>query len=112
MVTRPFASVVLSLPRSTGIEITAKRNALNWTSAFYKPKFTIDGATTKHDWGKPSTIATAPGQHQVQVHFSTIFVKKAGKAAITVDVRDGAVTRLSYKAPFWFSFLSGKIKSA
>ncbi len=97
---------------TTGIEITAKHSFLNFTWAFYKPKFTIDGSTAQYQWGKPTVIPTTPGQHEVNVHFSTIFVKKAGKASITVNTPEGTVTRLSYKAPFWFSFLAGKIKPA
>ncbi len=97
---------------STSIEITPKHSIVNYTWAFFKPKVTIGGNTTKYEWGKPAAISVAPRQQQVQVHFSTLFVRRAGKASITIDVQPGAVTRLTYKAPFLFSFFSGKITPA
>ncbi len=95
-------------PGNTGIEITAKHSILAWILIFFKPTFVVDGHESKQAWKTPTFVPTAPGQHQVQVHFSYLFLKTAGKANIAVDVRPGEVVRISYKAP-WIVFLGGKI---
>lgn len=99
-------------PGNTGIEITAKHFPLAFILMFFKPTFTIDGNASKQNWKTPTFIPTAAGQHQVQVHFSYLLIRTAGKATTTVTVNAGEVVRLSYKAPTWFVFLAGKLTPA
>jgi hypothetical protein len=96
-------------PGTTGIEITAKHSVLAWILIFFKPTFVVDGNASKQAWKSPTFVPAAPGQHQVQVHFSYLFLKTAGKAVITVTVNPGEVVKVGYKAP-WIVFLPGKIK--
>jgi hypothetical protein len=95
-------------PGTTGIEITAKHSVLAWILIFFKPTFVVDGNASQQAWKTPTFVPTAPGQHQVQVHFAYLFLKTAGKAVTTVNVNPGEVVKVSYKAP-WIVFLGGKI---
>ena len=92
----------------TGIEITAKFFVLAFILNFFKPVFTVDGQPMKGAWRTPTFIPTAPGQHQVQVHFPYMLIKQAGKAVAPVTVQPGQVVRVAYKAP-WLIFLAGKL---
>lgn len=93
---------------NTGIEITASFMVLAFILNFFKPVFIIDGMQTKGRWKSPTFFPTAPGQHQVQVHFPYMFIKEAGKANAQVNVQPGQVVRIGYKAP-WLIFLAGKL---
>lgn len=107
-----FSLLMSNITDTTGIEITATHSLLNLILLFRKPTVTIDGNATKQSWRKPTFIATTPGEHQVQVHYRYwLIFKTAGKATIAANVQQGAVTKLRYKAPFWFLFLNGKIKA-
>ena len=93
---------------TTGIEVTAKFFVLAFILNLFKPIVTIDGNATKSTWRNPNFFATAPGQHQVQVHFPYLFFREAGKAVTTVSIAPGQVVKLAYKAP-WAVFLPGKL---
>jgi len=93
---------------NTGIEITAKFFVLAFILNFFKPVFTIDGQAVKGKWKAPTFFPTAPGTHQVQVHFPYLIIKEAGKGVQSVAVQPGQVVRVGYKAP-WLIFLPGKL---
>ena len=95
-------------PGNTGLEITAKFFVLAFILNFFKPVFTIDGNPAKGTWRTPTFFPTAPGTHQVQVHFPYMLIKEAGKATQSVTVQPGQVVRVAYKAP-WLIFLPGKL---
>lgn len=94
---------------TTGIEITAKFFVLALILYLFKPTFVIDGNAVQGKWRTPTFFPTAPGQHQVQVHFKYIIMKTAGKGVTTVNVQPGQVVKVGYKAP-WIVFLAGKMK--
>ena len=94
---------------NTGIEVTAKFFPLFWILYFLHPTFTIDGQAVEGQWKTPTFFPTAPGQHQVQVHFKYFFLKTCGKGITTASVAPGQVARFEYKAP-WIIYLKGKIK--
>ena len=94
---------------NTGIEITASFFVLAFILHLFKPVFTIDGQAVKSKWKTPTFFPTAPGQHQVQVHFPYLVMKAAGKAVTSVNVQPGQVVRVAYRAVPWLVILPGKI---
>ena len=92
----------------TGIEITAKFFILAFLLFFFPPTFVIDGQPTKAQWRKPFFFPVAPGRHTVRVFFAYLLFREAGPAETQVDVTEGSVRRVTYKAP-WLVFLSGKL---
>lgn len=67
----------------------------------FDPKIIIDGES--HDGVRDADknfIPTSPGQHTVEAHYRQGFIKKAGRSSTTVNVTDGQVVQLKYRAPF------------
>jgi hypothetical protein len=80
----------------------------------FNPKIEVDGAVSdgKRDTGD-NFIATTAGSHQVRAWYRSGFLKHAGRTqAMTVDVSDGQITHVNYRAPiFAIPYLSGKLSS-
>ena len=98
-------------PVSSGIEITAKFFPLAFLLLLFPPTFVIDGQASPGKWRQAITIPASPGSHQVKVFFKYLWLFDIGVAETQVDVTDGSVRRVSYKAP-WLVFLPGKIAVA
>jgi hypothetical protein len=98
-------------PASSGIEITARFFPLAFLLLLFPPTFVIDGQAMPGKWREGVTIPVSPGSHHVKVFFRYLWIMDAGNAEAQVDVTDGSVRRVSYKAP-WLVFLAGKITVA
>ena len=98
-------------PASSGIEITAKFFPLAFLLLFFPPTFVVDGQAQPAKWRDAKSIPVSPGSHQVKVFFRYLWIMDAGKAEAQVDVTEGSVRRVTYKAP-WLVFLAGKISVA
>lgn len=100
-----------SPPASSGIEITATFFPLAFLLLLFPPTFVVDGHAMPGKWNQPTTIPVGPGPHQVTVFFRYLWIMDAGPAEAQVDVTDGSVRRVTYRAP-WLVFLRGKIAVA
>jgi hypothetical protein len=100
-----------SQPPSSAIEITAKFFPLAFILFLFPPTFVVDGQAMKGKWRTPTTIPVAAGSHSVKVFFRYLFIMDAGKGDAQVDVAEGAVRRVAYKAP-WLVFLKGRMTVA
>ncbi|MCE9622390.1 MAG: hypothetical protein K8R99_08605 [Actinomycetia bacterium] len=95
----------------TGIRITARFFPLMWILFFIKPRVGVDGSDMQTAWKTPTFIPTTPGQHTVTCYFPYFFPKKAGAGEIAVNVAQGQVVDVTYKAP-WIVFLKGRMSVA
>ena len=100
-----------SPPATSGIEINATFFPLAFLLLFFPPTFVVDGQAMAGKWSRPATIPVGPGSHQVKVFFRYLWFMDAGPGETQVDVTEGSVRRVTYKAP-WLVFLAGKISVA
>ncbi len=98
-------------PASSGIQITATFFALAFLLLLFPPTFVVDGQATRGKWRDPVTFPVSPGTHQVRVYFRYFGIMDAGVGQAQVDVTEGSVRRVDYKAP-WLVFLAGKVTVA
>jgi hypothetical protein len=96
---------------SSAIEITAKFMPLAFLLLFFPPTFVVDGQAMKAKWREPTTIPVAAGAHSVKVFYRYFFIMDAGAGEAQVDVADGTVRRVTYKAPL-LVFLKGRMTVA
>jgi hypothetical protein len=97
-----------SSPRGTGIRITAKFFPLMWILYFIKPKMGVDGSEFQGKWKEPVFVPVPAGRHSVTTYFPYFIPKKAGAGEISVDVAEGQIVDVTYKAP-WVVFLKGRM---
>ncbi len=98
-------------PPSSAIEITARFMPLAFLLLLFPPTFVVDGQPLRGKWRQPTTIPVSPGSHQVRVFFRYLGIMDAGPAEAQVDVPDGVVRRVGYKAP-WLVVLRGRLTVA
>ncbi len=92
----------------SGIELESSYFWLAFLLYFFPPTVVVNGhAPGKVTWGR-IFIPLAPGRHQVRVYFHYLFMD-AGDVTATIDVHEGHVTSVTYKAPTWFVFNAGKL---
>ena len=92
----------------TGIEVKAGFFLLAFFLFFCTPRIEIDGAVHKKSWGT-HFFEVAPGRHEVAVYFRYLFMAQCGRNSVSVDVAQGAVTRVRYNMPPWM-FAKGSLK--
>jgi hypothetical protein len=100
-----------SPPASSGIEIRATYFPLAFLLLLFPPTFVVDGQAMPGRWNQATTIPVGPGSHQVKVFFRYLWFMDAGPGETQVDVTEGSVRRVTYKAP-WLVFLRGKMTVA
>jgi hypothetical protein len=91
----------------TGIQLQTKYFILNFLIAIFPLTVTVDGTPVQAKWGS-SFVPVAPGSHQVSVSWKLYWVLPVNKAALTVNVPEGQVVPVLYKAPY-FWFMPGKL---
>ena len=94
---------------TTGVRITAKFMSMAFLLNATKPHMGVDGSDIVGAWNTPLVIPTAPGSHTVTAYFPYVMPRQAGKGSITVDVAQGQIVDVTYKAP-WLVFLKGAMK--
>ncbi|HUZ29115.1 MAG TPA: hypothetical protein VMU90_07725 [Solirubrobacteraceae bacterium] len=67
-----------------------------------------DEAAVKVGWGT-NDLQVPAGTRRIEVYFPYIFMPKAGRNDIQVDVAEGQTVKVTYKAP-WLVFLKGKLQ--
>jgi hypothetical protein len=92
---------------SSAIEVTATFMPLAFLLFLFPPTFVIDGQALKGKWREPTMIPVAAGSHRVRVFFRYL-IMDAGVGDVQVNVAEGAVSRVGYKAP-WLVFLKGRM---
>jgi len=96
---------------SSAIQITATFIPIAFLLFLFPPTFVVDGQVMKGKWREPTTIPVAAGSHSVKIFFRYLGFMDAGVGEAQVDVPDGAVRRVGYKAP-WLVFLKGRMSVA
>lgn len=102
----------MSAPHSptAAIEVKTSFFPLAFILLFFKPKVSIDGtAPFPVGWGQVP-VPVPPGRHQVEVWVPYLFLSQAGKNGIIVDVPEGGIVQVWWKAP-WILFLKGSISA-
>ena len=92
---------------TTGLDITTKFFFLAFLLFFFKPTVVIDNQPNVGPWGT-YRYPVAPGHHTVRIFFKYLFLREACAAETSVDVPEGAVVPITYKAP-WLILLPGRI---
>jgi hypothetical protein len=93
---------------TAGIEVTTSYSPWAFGLAIIKPKLQLDGYDpVQGPWGT-GVLPVPPGRHQLKCWFTWGLFSHGGQASIEVDVPEGALVRLRYRAPTWFVFLKGK----
>jgi len=92
---------------TSAVEITATFFPLAFLLYFFPPTFVVDGEPRRGRWREPATVPVTPGHHVVRVYFRYLFMD-AGVGEVPVDVAEGTVRRVGYKAP-WLVFLRGRM---
>jgi hypothetical protein len=84
--------------------------ALDWTLKFTRTTVTIDGRPHERPWGE-HFFALEPGRHELQVSYRYLYVSRAGKASILVDIAPNQAVQILYQAPrsVLVAFLPGKL---
>jgi hypothetical protein len=83
---------------ATGIKVTTRRTQLN---TFRDVRLMVDGGSpVVRRWGT-SFIPVTPGRHVVRCYYPMNFVSRGGDSSITIEVPDGHVVAIEYKAPFF-----------
>lgn len=82
----------------TGIKVTTRRTQLN---TFRHARLVVDGGSpVVRRWGT-SFIPLKPGRHVVRCYYPMNFLSRGGDLSITIQVPDGQVVAIEYKAPFF-----------
>lgn len=81
-----------------GINLWTTFFVLDWTVNFTRTTVVIDGQVHDVPWGM-HFFRLEPGRHEVQVSYRYLRVSHAGRASIVVDVPEGHVVPVSYRAP-------------
>jgi hypothetical protein len=83
---------------ATGIRVTTRRTQLN---TFRQARLVVDGGSpVVRRWGT-SFIPVTPGRHVVRCYYPMNFVARGGDSLITIEVPDGRVVAIEYRAPFF-----------
>jgi hypothetical protein len=91
-------SLQAATTKVTGIAVTTRRTQLN---TFRDARLVVDGGTpVVRRWGT-SFIPVTPGSHVVRCYYPMNFVSRGGDSSITIEVPDGHVVAIEYKAPFF-----------
>ncbi|MEA2184223.1 MAG: hypothetical protein QOF69_3408 [Solirubrobacteraceae bacterium] len=79
----------------------------------FPPRVEVDGGPPQPlKWRADNPLQVTPGAHHVVIYFPyMVIVRRAGEAAIDVNVAEGQTVTVTYKAP-WLVFLAGKISAA
>jgi hypothetical protein len=64
----------------------------------------------KVGWGT-NDLSVSAGTHRLEVYFPYMFMSKAGRNEVQVDVPEGGTVGVTYRAP-WLVFLPGKMTVA
>jgi len=73
-----------------------------WLQALVCPVIEIDGTRHKKYWGTHA-FSVSPGKHTVKAWHRWFFFSQCHLSKITVDVADGATTRLQWATPMMVS---------
>ncbi|MER5432327.1 hypothetical protein [Streptomyces sp. NPDC002588] len=82
----------------TGFSIQGRHNPMQVFLYFIGLTVEVDGKAHKGAW-RSRFIPTTPGSHQVNVYFRYLFKTRCCEAGITVEVREGQMVELEYRAP-------------
>jgi hypothetical protein len=93
---------------ATGAEIKTGFFPLAFFLFACTPRIEIDGHVHKKYWGT-HFFELSPGAHKITVYFPYFFMSHCGENSISVNVRAGTVTRVSYNMPPWM-FAKGSLK--
>jgi hypothetical protein len=85
-------------PSPTGVAVSAHHSPMAWTLVFTKLTVEIDGEPVVGRWRR-RFVPTSPGQHRVEVYFRYVGVPRGGEGSVMVEVPEGGVVRLAYRAP-------------
>lgn len=69
-----------------------------------------DEPPVKVGWGT-NDLPVSAGTHRLEVYFPYIFMPKAGRNDVQVDVPEGGTVSVTYRAP-WLVFLKGPMTVA
>ena len=64
------------------------------------PRIEINGEVHLKPWGRHK-FEVAPGEHQVKIHFSYLFLPRCGENTISVNLEPGETCQLKYWMPPW-----------
>jgi hypothetical protein len=91
------------------IQLTTKFFFLAFLLYLFPARAQVDGEPpVKVGWGTRDLPVPA-GTHRLEVYFPYLFLAKAGRNEIQVDVAEGQTVRVTYNAP-WLVFLKGKLR--
>jgi hypothetical protein len=71
---------------------------LDWTLRFTHTTVTIDDRTYELPWGA-HYFALEPGSHQLEVSYPYLYLSRAGKASILVEVAPDQIVQAAYRSP-------------
>jgi hypothetical protein len=94
-------------PPMGAIEIKTSFIFLQWILFLVTPRIEINGMVQERKWGTHRFDLPAGG-YNIRVWFPYFLMSQCGMAQTQVPVNPGAVTVLSYDAPF-FLFMGGTI---
>ena len=93
---------------TAGIEVTAEYSPIAFGLAIVRPQLQLDAYDPVPWQWATGVLPVSPGPHRVRCWFRWGLFAHGGDSTLDVDVPEGALVRLSYKAPTWFVFLRGR----